>query len=76
MSFFEQLNQQTERARGYLLSAPVIEAVPEGRFQLTGYRYFLEQAFHHVKHTVPLMMACGAGDRLMRTSPQRRRPRA
>lgn len=59
MSFFEQLNQQTERARGYLLSAPVIEAVPEGRFQLTGYRYFLEQAFHHVKHTVPLMMACG-----------------
>jgi len=60
MSFFNTLQHETESARHYLLSAPVIPAVLEGRFDLEGYRYFLEQAFHHVKHTVPLMMACGA----------------
>ena len=59
MSFFEQLTAQTAAAREYLLSAPVIQAVPQGRFRLAGYQYFLEQAYHHVKHTVPLMMACG-----------------
>lgn len=59
MSFFDELTEQTAEARDYLLSAPVIGAVPQGRFQLAGYEYFLEQAFHHVKHTVPLMMACG-----------------
>jgi hypothetical protein len=25
-----------------------------------GYRAFLTEAYHHVKHTVPLLMACGA----------------
>ena len=60
MGFFEQLQQQTETARQHVLTAPVIQAVLEGRFDVNGYRYFLEQAFHHVRHTVPLMMACGA----------------
>jgi len=60
MGFFQQLQQQTETARQRVLSAPVLKAVPEGRFKVDGYRYFLEQAYHHVKHTVPLMMACGA----------------
>ncbi len=60
MGFFQQLQQQTEVARQHVFSAPVIRAVMEGRFDAAGYRYFLEQAYHHVKHTVPLMMACGA----------------
>ena len=60
MGFFQQLQQQTETARQHVLSAPVLGAVPEGRFNVEGYRYFLAQAYHHVKHTVPLMMACGA----------------
>ncbi len=60
MSFFDILQKETELARQHVLTAPVIPAVIEGRFDLTGYRYFLEQAFHHVRHTVPLMMACGA----------------
>jgi len=59
VAFFDVLNEQTAESREYLLSAPVIAAVPEGRFLVAGYEYFLEQAFHHVKHTVPLMMACG-----------------
>ena len=60
MGFFQQLQQQTETARQRVLTAPVLKAVPEGRFNIEGYRFFLEQAYHHVKHTVPLMMACGA----------------
>jgi thiaminase len=60
MGFFQHLQQQTEAARQHVLTAPVIQAVLEGRFDVDSYRYFLEQAFHHVRHTVPLMMACGA----------------
>ncbi|MBL7250326.1 TenA family transcriptional regulator [Alloalcanivorax marinus] len=58
--FFDTLQQQTRDAREHLLRAPVLAAIPEGRFTLDSYRYFLSQAYHHVKHTVPLMMACGA----------------
>lgn len=58
--FFDTLQQQTEEARAHLLRAPVLAAIPEGRFNLDSYRYFLGQAYHHVKHTVPLMMACGS----------------
>ncbi|MEZ5504663.1 MAG: hypothetical protein R3F38_01220 [Gammaproteobacteria bacterium] len=53
MGFFQQLQQQTEAARQRVMTAPVLTAVPEGRFDVQGYRYFLEQAYHHVKHTVP-----------------------
>lgn len=60
MAFFDRLQQETDAARQHVLSSPVIPAVMEGRFDIQGYRYFLEQAFHHVRHTVPLMMACGA----------------
>lgn len=59
MTFFQQLQAKTEAARQHVLSAPVIQAVQQGHYSLEGYTYFLEQAYHHVKHTVPLMMACG-----------------
>ena len=58
--FFETLQNETAEARNHVLGSPVMKAVPEGRFNLDSYRYFLTQAYHHVKHTVPLMMACGA----------------
>ena len=58
--FFDTLQNQTQEARAHLMAAPVLTAIPEGRFSLDSYRYFLSQAYHHVKHTVPLMMACGA----------------
>lgn len=58
--FFDTLQDQTQQARAHLMDAPVLTAIPQGRFDLESYRYFLSQAYHHVKHTVPLMMACGA----------------
>ena len=59
MTFFERLQTETAEARAHVTGAPVIRAIQEGRFTLEGYRWFLAQAYHHVKHTVPLMMACG-----------------
>ena len=59
MAFFDQLQSETAQARAHVSGAPVIEAIREGRFDLNGYTWFLTQAYHHVKHTVPLMMACG-----------------
>lgn len=50
--FFNKLQQSTEIARQGLFAVPVIiDAL---------YIAFLTQAYHHVKHTVPLLMACGS----------------
>lgn len=60
MSFFNQLQAATTREREALFSVPVIREALAGQVSLEGYRAFLGQAYHHVRHTVPLMMACGA----------------
>lgn len=59
-SFYQTLNKQTEAERNYLLSAPIIQACLKGEVCLQDYIEFLHQAYHHVKHTVPLLMATGA----------------
>lgn len=60
MSFYQQLQQATAGERATLLASPVITAALSGAVRRTHYLSFLERAFHHVKHTVPLLMACGA----------------
>ncbi len=60
MQFFDQLQYQTSDAREYLLGAPVIHAALNGTASREQYLAFLAQAYHHVKHTTPLLMACGA----------------
>ena len=60
MSFYQSLLEQTREERDYLLSAPIIGQVLDGTVTLESYVAFLGQAYHHVKHTVPLLMACGA----------------
>ncbi|CAI09692.1 TenA family transcriptional regulator [Aromatoleum aromaticum] len=60
MSFYESLLEQTASERDYLLSAPIIRQAMSGDVKLESYVAFLGQAYHHVKHTVPLLMACGA----------------
>lgn len=60
MSFFDQLQAATASEREALFSLPVIREALAGQVSLEGYRAFLGQAYHHVRHTVPLMMACGA----------------
>lgn len=60
MSFAHELRLATAMERQELLSAPIIEDCLAGRVTRESYRAFLTEAYHHVKHTVPLLMACGA----------------
>ncbi|GLS16104.1 TenA family transcriptional regulator [Hydrogenophaga electricum] len=60
MSFYDQLVQQTQAARSELLSVPIIQGALQGRVSAPAYLAFLTQAFHHVRHTVPLLQACKA----------------
>lgn len=60
MAFHEQLLRETTAERNYLFAAPILADVYARRFDHATYIAFLTQAYHHVVHTVPLMMACGA----------------
>jgi pyrroloquinoline quinone (PQQ) biosynthesis protein C len=59
-SFFDRLLAETETARNDLLAIPFIQHGWRGELSLDSYRAFLCQAYHHVKHTTPLLMACGS----------------
>lgn len=61
MKFYEQLVEKTAADRKYLMSAPVIADCLAGRVTQKSYLAFLEQAYHHVKHTTPLLMLLGGG---------------
>lgn len=55
--FFDRLVTETEPARLALLSVPQIQDGLTGRISLDTYIAYLTEAYHHVKHTVPLMRA-------------------
>ncbi len=59
MEFFAELQAATESERQVFLGIPVIQQTMNGVVTLATYRAFLGEAYHHVKHTVPLLMACG-----------------
>lgn len=58
--FFSQLQKATEPAQSAMYQLPVFAACQRGEISLQTYYAFLTQAYHHVKHTVPLLMACGS----------------
>jgi len=60
MNFFDQLKVETKLDKKILLSSPIIVKAIDGTITLDEYVAFLEQAYHHVKHTVPLLMATGS----------------
>lgn len=61
MSFYQQLLENTRPAQQqHLLSAPIIARCFTGHITRDDYVAFLLQAYHHVKHTVPLLMGVGA----------------
>ncbi|MFA5549748.1 MAG: iron-containing redox enzyme family protein [Porticoccaceae bacterium] len=66
MTFYNQLVSATREHRARLLAAPLIKQALAGQISRDQYIAFLTEAYHHVKHTVPLLMATGArlgGDR-------------
>ena len=60
MSFHRQLLEQTATARQGLLATPIIQGALRGEVSLPSYLAFLREAFHHVRHTVPLLTAMQA----------------
>lgn len=60
MSFHSELLAQTQQARAGLIAIPIIQSALGGQIARDDYVAFLGQAYHHVRHTVPLLMACGA----------------
>jgi pyrroloquinoline quinone (PQQ) biosynthesis protein C len=60
MTFFETLKRETEQQRMNLLAVPLIDDCIEGRVTRETYVAYLCQAYHHVRHTLPLLMATGA----------------
>jgi pyrroloquinoline quinone (PQQ) biosynthesis protein C len=60
MNFHNRLVEQTADSRSELLRTPIIEACLRGEVSLPSYLAFLREAYHHVRHTVPLLAACKA----------------
>lgn len=60
MPFFDRLQSATEMARADFLHVPVVQRALAGDVSREEYLAFLGQAYHHVRHTVPLLMACGS----------------
>jgi len=59
--FFDRLQRETASDRDYLLSSPLIRrCLGNGDVSLQHYIAFLTEAYHHVRHTVPLLMAAGS----------------
>lgn len=54
------MQEATQQERHELFNLPIIRDALEGKVSLESYRAFLAQAYYHVRHTVPLMMACGS----------------
>jgi pyrroloquinoline quinone (PQQ) biosynthesis protein C len=59
MNFYNRLQDNTEDARKMLMSAPLIVNTLQGKITIEIYIAFLTQAYHHVKHTTPLLMTAG-----------------
>ena len=72
MSFHDDLLAQTAEARTSLLAVPIIADAMRGVVSVPSYLAFLTEAWHHVRHTVPLLEACRAAlpDRLAWMRPE------
>ncbi len=60
MLFFQRLKNETQIQQKYLFNAPIISRCMDGEISKDDYVAFLKEAYHHVKHTVPLLMSAGS----------------
>lgn len=60
MKFYDELVRETVTSREYLLSSPIILRTFKAEITREDYLSFLTQAYYHVRHTVPLLMAVGS----------------
>jgi pyrroloquinoline quinone (PQQ) biosynthesis protein C len=57
--FYDRLVAATVDDRAAFLAIPILQRALRGDITRQDYMMFLGQAYHHVKHTVPLLMGCG-----------------
>jgi heme oxygenase len=60
MGFHQRLLAESAAARQGLLATPIIQGALAGHVSLPSYVAFLGEAYHHVRHTVPLLQATQA----------------
>jgi thiaminase len=60
MNFYEKLDQETRNHQQELLEIPSLTAALGGNITRESYVSFLEEAYHHVKHTAAILMAAGS----------------
>jgi hypothetical protein len=60
MTFYDRLLAETAAARREFLSIPVLGRALEGDVPRALYVEFLKQAYHHVRHTCPLLSLAAA----------------
>ncbi|MCU7835426.1 MAG: iron-containing redox enzyme family protein [gamma proteobacterium symbiont of Taylorina sp.] len=60
MSFFSQLLTATAEAKKDFEQIETLQRGIQGEISLATYQIFLTQAYYHVRHTTPLLMACGS----------------
>ncbi|MBC8269128.1 MAG: iron-containing redox enzyme family protein [Rhodospirillaceae bacterium] len=74
MSFYQELLDQTAQERADFISIRLISHVVENGVSRNLYADFLSQAYHHVRHTCPLLQAalerCGPQDETYKTALQ------
>ena len=58
-TFFTEIESHTTEYQHQLESVTTIDRCLRGEVEKETYIAFLTEAYHHVKHTVPLLMACG-----------------
>ena len=56
--FFDRLQLDTAADRSTLIASPIVQGALRGEVSLASYLAFLREAYHHVRHTVPLLAAC------------------
>ena len=61
MPLFDRLRLETQAEQAALFTVPQIRAGLSGTISRATYIAYLTEAYHHVKHTVPLMQAARAG---------------
>ena len=60
MTFYDRLLDETESERSTFLAIPIVRAAVSDGVPRDAYATFLVQAYHHVKHTCPLLALAAA----------------
>lgn len=72
MTLFDRLTQETAAARNALLAIPLLQQAAQQGVDRALYVRYLGQAYHHVRHTCPLLAAalarCGQADGTLRAA--------